>query len=147
MKGKKRSHLENCQRVCAVCWNKCSQSARPVEITLIKKFCNWQLYVELGFLSFRDMPIVSVQANKGASKTTLTSVNGRESDPTFNQANSAWWQEHYATPNTCEANVITSWASWRSGENLYHFNCLNPPLLQSSQPILLICPPPPPHIK
>ncbi len=32
------SHLENCQRVCAVCWNKCSRSARPVEITLIKEF-------------------------------------------------------------------------------------------------------------
>ncbi len=38
MKGKKRFHLENFQRVCAVCWNKCSRSARPVEITLIKEF-------------------------------------------------------------------------------------------------------------
>ncbi len=38
MKGKKRSHLENCQRIFAVCWNKCSRSARPVEITLIKEF-------------------------------------------------------------------------------------------------------------
>ncbi len=38
MKGKKRSHLENFQRVCAVCWNKCSRSARPVEITLINEF-------------------------------------------------------------------------------------------------------------
>ncbi len=38
MTCKKRSHLENCQRVCAVCWNKCSRCARPVEITLIKEF-------------------------------------------------------------------------------------------------------------
>ncbi len=38
MKGKKRTHLEYGQRVCTVCWNKCSRSARPVEITLIKVF-------------------------------------------------------------------------------------------------------------
>ncbi len=38
MKGKKRTHLEYGQRVCTVCWNKCSRSARPVEITLIKEF-------------------------------------------------------------------------------------------------------------
>ncbi len=31
--------------------------------------------------------------------------------------------------------------------NMYYFNCLNPPLLNSNLPILLLCPPHPLHLK
>ncbi len=38
MRKTKRSHNDNCKLVCAVCWRKCSRTARPGEVLLIQEY-------------------------------------------------------------------------------------------------------------
>ncbi len=38
MRKTKRSHEDNCKFVCAVCWRKCSRTARPGEVLLIQEY-------------------------------------------------------------------------------------------------------------
>ncbi len=81
--------------------------------------------------------------------TGLSSHSSRHPCPYCTSKSGLWDTKAPLRTIQMNSDNYELWES-TSGNKLFNkifFNCLNPPLLQSSQPILLICPPPPLHIK